>query len=66
MDPFTWSAEAGLVAVSHADRILLPALGDGRYLTSSLYPDGDMAAREITTPDLTDGGRFHGATNTRP
>ncbi|MCB1800511.1 MAG: toll/interleukin-1 receptor domain-containing protein [Gammaproteobacteria bacterium] len=61
-DPFTWftgSPTAGLVAVSHADRILILGLPDGRYLSSMLYPDRDFVAREIATPDGTDGGRFH-------
>lgn len=65
-NPFGWftgSPEAGLVAVSHADRILLLALGDGRYLSSALYPDADKVAREIATPDRTDGGRFYAGTH---
>jgi hypothetical protein len=62
--PIAWhagSAEGALIAVSHADKIFLLGLNNGRYLTSSLYPDSDLVAREIATPEITDGGRFYGA-----
>lgn len=62
--PFAWntgSAEGALVAVSHADKILLLGLDNGRYLTSALDSDSDLVAREIATPEITDGGRFYRA-----
>jgi len=60
--PISWyagSAENGLVAVSHADRIMLLGLRT-EHLQSLLPVDADHVAREIVTPDVTDGGRFYG------
>jgi hypothetical protein len=58
--PISWhtgSAADGLVAVSYADRIML--LGLRTEHAQSLLPvDDDHVAREIVTPEVTDGGRF--------
>jgi hypothetical protein len=64
MEPFAWytgAPESAIIAVAHANKVMVLGARTGQFIDSALYPDEDNVAREITASDANDSGRLHSA-----